>query len=66
MMIDSKDLISYAGIEALTKVPSSKLRAWRTRGKLPDPVRDDLGQTPIWDRKVIIPAVQALLADEAG
>lgn len=64
-MIDTADLISYAGIEAATGVPSSKLRAWRTRGKLPDPVRDDLGQTPIWDRNVIVPAVRQLAADEA-
>lgn len=65
-MIDTADLISYAGIEAETGVPSSKLRAWRTRGKLPAPIREDLGQTPIWDRNVIIPAVRALVADEGG
>lgn len=64
-MIDTADLISYAGIEAATGVPSSKLRAWRTRGKLPPPIREDLGQTPIWDRNVILPAVRALVADEA-
>jgi predicted DNA-binding transcriptional regulator AlpA len=55
MKVEISDLVSYREIEQETGVAQSTLRTWVSRGKLPKPLREDLGA--FWVRSTIVPLV---------
>lgn len=48
------DLIGYTEIGARTGIPQSTLRAWKTRGRLPEP-DFTVGNSPAWFPETIDP-----------